>query len=271
MAELLIQIKKYRKRLACYVKSWFATVNERPIVVLGNQKSGTSAIAHLLADFGGLSKIIDIPPLWSPVVLKIMRGEIDFASIVKRRRFYFSTDLIKEPSMTFITDRVIARFPNARYIFIIRDPRDNIRSILNRINVPGHLPGLDGKAFKIKSSQRIMLDPSTWGGNKTENYVEALAHKWNKAVDNYVFYRERMILAKYEEFLADKYGFKASLAKQLGISERVDIKDKLDVQYQPRGDRNVLWKDFFGIENLMRLERICSARMKEFGYSESSK
>ena len=271
MAELLIQIKKYRKRLACYVKSRFAAVNERPVVVLGNQKSGTSAIAHLLADFGGLSKTIDIPPLWSPVVLEIMRGQIDFANLVRRNKFYFSTDLIKEPSMTFITDHVIERFPNARYIFIIRDPRDNIRSILNRINVPGHLPGLDGKPFKIKSSQRIMLDASTWGGNKTENYVEALAHKWNKAVDNYVFYRERMILAKYEEFLADKYGFIANLAKQLGITERVDIKDKLDVQYQPRGDRNVLWKDFFGIENLMRLERICSTWMKEFGYSESSK
>ena len=116
-----------------------------------------------------------------------------------------------------------------------------------------------------------MLDASLWGGNKTENYVEALAHKWNKAVDNYVFYRDRMILAKYEEFLVDKYGFIANIAKQLGISEKVDIKDKLDVQYQPRGDRNVLWKDFFGIENLMRLERICNARMKEFGYSESSK
>ena len=67
-----INIKKYKKRLIGYLKDRFATINETPIIVLGNQKSGTSAIAHLLADYGGLSRTIDIPPLWVPVVFKIM-------------------------------------------------------------------------------------------------------------------------------------------------------------------------------------------------------
>lgn len=264
-----INIKKYRKRLIDYLKDRSATVNETPIIVLGNQKSGTSAIAHLLADFGGLTKTIDIPPLWVPVVFKIMRGEIGFASIVNRHRFYFSSKLIKEPNMTFFADRVIQKFPNARYLFVIRDPRDNIRSLLNRMKIPGHLGGLDEISLPTASLNRYreLLAAGTWGGDMAENYIGALAHKWNRAVDNYLLYRHRMTLAKYEDFLIDKYGFIAGLARQFGVQEKNNITDVLDVQYQARGDRDIAWECFFGVKNLMSIERICGSRMKEFGYS----
>ena len=45
-----------------------------------------------------------------------------------------------------------------------------------------------------------------------------------------------------------------------------DISDKVDRQYQRRGDRNVSWPDFFGPDNLARIERICGDRMQRFGY-----
>lgn len=266
MTMFFINTRKYKEQLICYFKNRFATINESPIIVIGNQKAGTSAIAHLLADFGGLSKTIDIPPLWGPEVFKIMRGQIDFARIVRRHRFYFSTKLIKEPNMTFFTNQVIKTFPKAKYLFIIRDPRDNIRSMLNRMNIPGHLSELP---FSVISSdmRKMMLDASTWGGDETENYIGALAHKWNNAFDNYLLYQDRIILVKYEDFLVDKYSVIEKLAKQLGISKKIDITDKLDVQYQPHGNRSVSLENFFGMENLMRIERICGSRMKEFGYS----
>jgi len=263
-----INIKKYKKRLIGYLKDRFATINETPIIVLGNQKSGTSAIAHLLADFGGLSKTIDIPPLWVPVVFKIMNGQIDFQDMVRRHRFYFSTDLIKEPNMTFFADRVLIAFPKARYVFIVRDPRDNIRSLLNRMKIPGNLAEVNEHVFHDKSLDRfrMTLDASVWGGDEAENYIGALAHKWNKAVDNYLLYRDRMILVKYEDFLVDKYRFIDALANQLGVTKKNDITNKLDVQYQPQGNRDVSLEKFFGIKNLIIIERICGSRMKEFGY-----
>lgn len=75
-----------------------------------------------------------------------------------------------------------------------------------------------------------------------------------------------MTLVKYEDFLADKHGFIARLAGQLHIPEKANIRDKLDVQYQPPGDRYISWEVFFGVENLKCIEQICSSRMKEFGY-----
>jgi len=96
-------------RLIEYVRNQLAKVNKSAVIVLGNQKSGTSAIAHLLADYGGLSKTIDIPPLWGSLGhgIDIMRGQIEFVSVVKRYKTYFSRELIKEPMMGFFADKVI--------------------------------------------------------------------------------------------------------------------------------------------------------------------
>jgi len=77
-----------------------------------------------------------------------------------------------------------------------------------------------------------------------------------------------MTLAKYEDFMSDKCRYIAELAKQLGVPKRNNIDSKVDIQYQPRGkDRHVSWEEFFGKQNLKRIERICGTRMEKFGYS----
>jgi len=259
-------------RLTEYVRNQLAKVNESAVIVLGNQKSGTSAIAHLLADYGRLSKRIDIPPLWGSLGygIDIMRGQIEFASVVKRYKTYFSRELIKEPMMTFFADKVIEVFPKGKYVFVIRDPRDNIRSSLNRRGIPGDLREIEERLIPGPERNRIIIrtitDPSTWGGGN-ENYVGVLAHKWNMAVDGYLNQQERMTLAKYEDFMSDKCGYIAELAKRLGIPKRNNINGNVDIQYQPRGNHNVSWEEFFGQRNLKRVERICGSRMKKFGYS----
>ncbi len=261
------KLKRYKKQLIWFLKSRFAKVNYTPIIVLGNQKSGTSAIAHLLADFGGLTKTIDIPPLWSSNTVKIMRRQRSLSDIVRLHRFFFSTELIKEPNMVFFLDQVLEIFPGAKYIFVVRDPRDNIRSILNRMKTPGSLKEIDSQRLKNLPGYRIMLDAGIWGIDDTVNYVGMLAHRWNKAVDHYVHYQNQIVLAKYEDFFINKYEFIRHLASRLGITEKADITDKLDIQYQPRGDRDVPWEVFFGMDNLALIEHICGSRMELFGYN----
>jgi hypothetical protein len=255
------RVVKSTKKVWFCVKNRFSRVEENAIIVLGNQKSGTSAIAHLFADFGGLSKTIDIPPLWPPSVFKsLMNGEMDFSKFVSENKYYFSTEVIKEPSLTFISEKVIKRFPNARYLFIVRDPRKNIRSWLNRMNISGRL---DEVVFRPDVSS---LDRNLWTNDKSLNYVGVLAHKWNMAVDNYLALRDRMVLIKYEDFLAGKYLAIVSLAKRFGVQEKGDISNKLDIQYQPAGEHSTSLNDFFGMKNLTLIKNICGSRMTELGY-----
>lgn len=252
-----------------YLKNKFTKINETPVIVLGNQKSGTSVISHLLADYGGLSKTIEIPPIWPPVGIKIIKGELGFATFVNDHKSYFATELIKDSIMTFFVEQVIKVFPKARYVFVIRNPYDNIRSLLDRRNIPGNLKNLEKKHFaSLRANNRVTVDSQIWGG-ESENYIGVLALRWNKAVDNYLNYHQttKMTLAKYEDFMKDKLKFMEKLAKQIEINHHNDISKQLDIQYQPLGkNRYVSKEEFFGRENILIIKRICGSRMEKLGY-----
>jgi hypothetical protein len=94
-----------------------------------------------------------------------------------------------------------------------------------------------------------------------------LAYRWNRAVDNYSQNADRMILARYEEFVKDKVGFIAHLAGQLNVQEKRDISSKVDIQYQPPGDHRISWGEFFGTRNLGQIEQLCGGRMATLGYT----
>jgi hypothetical protein len=235
------------------------------VIVLGNQKSGTSAIASLLADLCGLTKTIDIPALWGERAFAVMSGERTLAQAIEEDPRPFRSELIKEPSMTFFADQVVEAFPTARLVFVVRDPRDNARSLLNRRGLPGDLEQLTDE-LRASLGKRVTVDPRVWGG-EGENYVGVLAHRWNLAVDNYSAHAARTRLAKYEDFVDDKLGFLRSLAADLDLEPVADVSGKLDRQYQPAGDRGVTWSDFFGASNLERIERICGERMARLGYA----
>lgn len=238
---------------------------ERPIIVVGNQKSGTSAIAHLLADFGGLSKTVDIRALWPPTGNAIMDGRESFHRVVSRNPCAFASELFKEPMMTFFLDQVITRFPEARVVFVVRDPRDNIRSLFNRRDLPGDLAELPEEVFEEVHQGRIVVDSDVWGGQDT-NYVGVAALRWNRAFRAYNRWSHRLALIRFEDFLEDKYATIRQLANRLGVRQKMDIADRLDVQYQPRGNREVDWETFFGETNLRRIEGICLDGLERFDY-----
>ena len=64
-----------------------ATVNARPIFILGNQKSGTTAIAALLAKITGLSVALDLrKEVHRPIIQKVKKGDVSFEAFVKRSK-----------------------------------------------------------------------------------------------------------------------------------------------------------------------------------------
>lgn len=259
--------RKIKEKIGNSIKSIFASINETPIIILGNQKSGTSAIAHLLADHGNLSKTIDIPEMWQPTLSLLLSNPKNLYKFIHNNRLAFSKEVIKEPNLTFLFHYLVKYFSNARYILVVRDPRDNIRSMLNRVKILGNLKNFDITSYSISENWKILFNSHIWGINAT-HYIEILSERWNITVDVYLNNQQRVYLAQYEDFIKDKVGYIGDLAANLGIHKKRDIRQLVDIQYQPRGkDRNVSWEKFFGQENLNRIERICASRMKKFGYS----
>lgn len=246
-----------------------ATIHEKPIFLLGNQKSGTSAIAGLLAELTGKTVAIDLPGILEPIQQRLHQGKLSFSDFVEANKYDFSRDIIKEPSLTFLVDQLQSRFPYAKYVFIIRDPRDNIRSILNRLNLPGHLEALGPAEYKIlrkapKDWERVV--DSRWLGAEGKQYIEWMAGRWNLAAAVYESHEHEMLFIRYEDFLQDKYGELVRLAKKLGLEAKNDIRALLNKQYQPAGNRHIRWEQFFGRNNLQRIEAKCGERMKKYGY-----
>lgn len=259
-------------RVSVKIKSEFQTatsrINSCPILVLGNQKSGTSAIAALLGEIAGLSVTIDLEKeIKNPTYDRVWKGELPFAEFININKFSFSREIVKEPNLTPFHQQLTEYFPNSKFVFVLRDPRDNIRSILNRLRIPGDLAKLEEKHRDCISPAWDLVINGQWLGLQGGNYIEMLAARWNFMADVYLKSRNTMVLIRYEEFLKDKIGVIASLAQGLGLAPIRDISNKVNVPFQPPGERGVRWRDFFGEDNLTRIIDICRERMKLLGYA----
>lgn len=260
-------------RLKKAYKNKIALIHPSPIIILGHQKSGTTAIAALLGQISGLPVTID-PfhhiDLNAHLRQKLFKQELAFDDVLQAHKFYFSTPIIKDPNFTFLYEDVSQRFPQATFVQVMRDPRQMIRSVLNRLKLPGNLPALEGnwckQLQKMPAKGWSLMLAGDLPHVEGSNYIERLAHRWNWATDTYQAHRDEIILLCYENFVQNKAESIRDLAQQVGLNPIHDISAQVNIQYQPRGNYRVNWLEFFGKDNLQRIETICGTRMQSFGY-----
>ena len=254
------------KRAAWFSVGRLARLPERPVIVLGNQKAGTTAIAALLARRAGLPATLDFRYLSPAWLRSVHDGTVDVRSFVGRYRLDFSRPVVKEPHLSLLHSELEAAFPGAQFVMIVRDPRDNIRSILNRLGLPGHLDRLGPDwDHGVNELWRLVVDGG-WAGIGGPTYIQSLAARWSRIADVFLDRPGSFALVRYEDFLADKEGTVTDLAVRLGLPLRNSVADAVDTQYQPRGDRTVGWSEFFGPDNLARIEATCRVRLVALGY-----
>jgi hypothetical protein len=251
----------------------FARPHPSPVFVLGNQKSGTSAIAALLGLSTGLSTAVDLRrEMQRQTWLRVRRGELSFDALVRRNALDFSRAIVKELNLTFFYSEVLRRSPAARFAFVLRDPRDNVASILDRLRIPGNLEELSAEhCAGIDPGSELVLDSRWLGIDPGDHYVDRLAARWNACADVYLSRPAELVLVRYEDFLADKVGEIERLAARPGLEGGRDIRHRVDDPFQPAGHRSSDWRTFFGEENLLRIERICAERMRALDYPLASR
>lgn len=237
-----------------------------PFFVLGNQKSGTTAIAALLSRATGLAATLDIQDFTVHEQDALHAGQLSMQAFSEKHAHAFSKRIIKEPALSFLCRPLIGAFPRARGVWIVRDPRHNIRSILNRVGLPGDL-GVSPDLSGIPEAWRRILD-NEWLGLESTNYIGSMARRWNLAVETYERHADRFVLVRYEDFVRDKATTIESLAATLGLSSVYDIRDMVDVQFQPKGSRSVPLLDFFGKKNLGIIHEVCGTKAEILGYKD---
>ncbi|MCK5211322.1 sulfotransferase, partial [Candidatus Parcubacteria bacterium] len=241
---------------------------KKPIFILGNQKSGTTVIASLLARATGRSLAIDLrQEILSPSFEKLKSKQLSMDEFINKNILDFSKEIIKVPELSFFYNELSEHCREAKYIFIVRDPRDNISSLLNRLNTPGHLEVLEASQIKkLPLAWQLVFRVDWLGEENSESYIKNLSTRWLIAANNYLQNKDKIVLVKFEDFLSDKADTIERLAAKCGLSKVNDISGLVDKQFQPHGDRKTSWLDFYGKANLGIIEETCGQAMKELGY-----
>jgi hypothetical protein len=255
------------RRCRRVVRRWTARIPDAPVFVLGNQKSGTSAIASLLGLATGLDARIDLPRAnRRRMYPAITRGELGFDRFIRLNRESFAHGIVKEPNLTPLLEPLLARFPRSPVVFVVRDPRANLRSILQRLGLPCDIEDLsDERIVATPGSWPLVLD-GRWLGIDGETVIDQLAGRWMLLLETFRRHRDRVVLLRYEDFMIDRREATEALAGRLGLPVRHDVSAEVDRAFQPRGDASVSWRTFFGDRNLTRINDRCRAGMVELGY-----
>jgi hypothetical protein len=236
------------------------------VFVLGNQKSGTTVIAAALAECAGVSVALDLHAIHNPqATASYVDRSLDVAAIERKCGRRFRAAIVKEPILTFYAQELLEKFPQARFAFVVRDPRDNIRSILNRVGVPGNQKSINTSQWsRILPVWREVIENRRLG-LRCENYVERLAERWLAAWRLHTIDPQRLVVVRYEDFIADKIQFTQRLTRRLEFTVRNEHPKSIHKQFQVRGERNASWPEFFG-DNLERINRVCNSAMQELAY-----
>lgn len=242
-----------------------------PMVIVGGMpKSGTTAIARLLASATGLSASSD--PFYQIDVgvggaarRSLYSGDMHLEAFWKRYQQFFKGEVVKDPNFPFFLEDLLAMFPPSKQVFIVRDPRDNIRSILDRLGLNGKTQPGDDAYKAVSGTWRNVLEgrmPELAG----DDFIEKMAWRWRVCAENYLEHQSRCTLIRYEDFKKDKKAGIEDLVRQLGFNCEHDISNKVDVQYQPKGKQVTDWDSYFGSEALQRIDTIVRPHLEVFGY-----
>lgn len=239
------------------------------IIVAGMPKSGTTAIARLLGEVSGSSVCSD--PFHKLDKLGLSYRDMLFTdryflkSIWKSYRHIFSGRIVKDPNFPLLMAQIVEMFPESRRVFIVRDPRDNIRSILNRLDIPGD-PRLGEVKMRDVSGAWANVLNGVSPKMRGNNYLEKMAWRWRVSCEEYMADKNSIFLIRYEDFSSDKRGAVENLASSLGLPILHDISQRVDVQFQPKGQQVTNYSNFFGPENLGLINAIVAPLLSEFGY-----
>jgi|TARA_B110000914_G_scaffold150098_1_gene131521 hypothetical protein len=257
------------RSLLYIIKSVNSRINKNPNFILGNQKSGTTVIASLLGELSNKKSSIDL--FYSGFryknFLNWKKEKISTKQFINLNKLDFSAEIIKEPHLTVFYNELKKYYPKSKFVFIVRNPIDNIRSILDRLNIKGNQLSLNNNdKNNIFHSWKLVFDNS-WVGQENNNYIENLASRWNLLFNIYKENNDNIILIKYEDFSNNKLDCIKKLAKKLELNELNEINHLLNKQFQSKGkNKNQDMLSFFGKENYNIILKICGDNMRHLGY-----
>ena len=222
---------------------------DRPVLIIGPPRSGTHMIFRVLGASGGLAhwRPSEAHEVWeadhhpafrgwgsnvltasdaTPETTRRIRRE--FALVTGRRRRL----LDKNPRNVLRIGFIDAVLPEARYVFLKRDGRENVNSLINawrggryrtyRLPEPHRIPGTDPDWWKF------VLYPG-WSDDTSGPLEVVCAKQWIASSEHLLAAEEtidpsRWMEVSYEDFTADPVGETERIAKFVDVDFDPDVR-----------------------------------------------
>lgn len=223
---------------------------DRPVFIIGAPRSGTSLLYAILRQSSRLKHYPgESHEIWEADYHPALRGWdsnalsaedlTDDAAARIRRSFFLVTGrkhrlLDKTPRNALRVPFVDALFPDANYIFLRRDGRENVNSLINAWRTPryrtyelpdGHsIPGVDPRWWKF------VLYPG-WRADRNGPLEVVCAKQWVSSNDHALAASkevgaDRWVGIRYEDLVDDPIGEVGRILEFLGVPYEGVVRDR---------------------------------------------
>jgi hypothetical protein len=174
--------------------------------------------------------------------------------------------LVKVPGFATVLPQLqhamVGRF---RALYVVRDPRDNVASLLERLDK------------KPQNTNNHLFTDVQWLGVTATERTAALAWRWRSYLEiaqAYQCAQGAIEFVRYETFLADKSVLLDKIASKLQIPfERERVMPYLDMQFKKSWDQRIAgaerWRSELNPIQIETINEICGPLMEQWGYAES--
>lgn len=183
--------------------------------------------------------------------------------VLSLNRYPFSFDIMSAADAGSFLPQMKTALPEMRVVFLLRDPRDVICSVLERINKG------DTSTIEVSDLDYRYLQVE-WLGITEDDPIRKLALRWNKWLE-LAKTVNGVIFIRYEDFIRDKPRLIADLAARLGLPSRFDISGDMDRQMSKSGTDTRIrgagrWQEMLPAATARLIEATCREGMLAFGY-----
>lgn len=282
---------------------------EYPIIIIGAARSGTNMLRDIITQLPGFGTWLcdEINYIWRHGNAHYSNDEFSVeqasVSVKKFIRRAFAR-VARKQGLRYVVEKTCANslrvafvekvFPDAKFIFIVRDGRDAVASAMKRWAAPLDIPYLLKKArylpvtdapyyviryfwnriFRVFSSEKRV---SFWGPRfkgmeemlKTKSLPEICGAQWARSVQLATkafgsMESKKVLRIKYEDFVSSPVSQLKLIAEFLGV----DLKDgQASHMVSSVSDSSVgKWKNDLNAKTMEKIMHYIKPELKEYGY-----
>ena len=243
---------------------------ERLVFVVGSPRSGTTFVARAL---GALPDFVDLGEVkpWKAAIPQAVELQPHVAGALLRtilervRRLGAARGLRgveQTPETSFVLPAVLAAYPEAAAVHVVRDGRDVVSSLLERAWLSAGRGGHDDVGASYGSQPRFWVEPERREEFRETSDAARAAWAWRRYVEAARSVPSRTIELRYEELVAAP----AAVAERVAREIEADAASLVAAFSRAVARSRGRWRRDLAPDAVADVEREAGALLRELGY-----